>query len=195
MTAISDPEDDFVTRPPRLKLMPQDQDPREITETLAPPTDREAKTNPENEAPETRAAMPPPPARALTESYFAEAAKEFSTAAGELRAARIEIAQGFRSQESKQAERHAETTANAQLVASAIRAHGDRLIALERDAELKTKNIADLTEEIRQARAAADEAVALARKALDLVASLEDRLPNAAGTAQAPAPATPAPAV
>jgi hypothetical protein len=181
MTALSDPEE----APPFFRsTMPDNDDSREAAETLAPPTDREAKTNPENEAPEPRQAMNPPPVR---ESYFEEAAKEFAGAATELRATRVEIAKGFRDQEAKQVERHAETTANQQLVASAIRAHGDRLVALERGADQTLESINALKDEIRRARAAADEAVRLARQALDLVSTLETKLEEDA-TARAAAP-------
>lgn len=158
-----------------LFLMSQDQDdsPEAAAETLAPPTDREAKTNPDNEKPEPRQAMNPPPKR---ESYFEEAARDFAASLIEMRATRTEISKGFRDQEDKQSERHAETTANQQMVASAIRAHGDRLIALERGADQTLEQLEDLKEEIRLARVAADEAVRLAGQALKLVSTLEEKL-------------------
>lgn len=56
-SALDDEEDSFPTRP-NLRIMPNDDN--ETTDTLAPPTDREVKTNPENEAPEPRNAAPPP---------------------------------------------------------------------------------------------------------------------------------------
>lgn len=113
-------------------------------------------------------------------SYFEDAAKKFGASLIEMRETRAEIAKGFRDQETKQAERHAEAVANAQLVASAIRAHGDRLIALERGQEQTAKGMTTLEEQIKLARSAADEAVSLARQALNLVANLEARLPQRA---------------
>lgn len=113
------------------------------------------------------------------DSYFAEAARDFAASLVEMRGTRADIAAGFRAQEAKQSERHAETTANQQLVASAIRAHADRLIALERGADHVAGSIGELKEEIRLARAAADEAVILARRALETVTLLEGRLPKA----------------
>lgn len=181
MPALSDEEDSIPAF--RIQPMPDNDDSTEAAETIAPPTDREAKTNPENEQPRRDAVNPPP----VRESYFEEAAKEFAGAAAELRATRAEISKGFRDQEAKQVERHAETTANQQMVASAIRAHGDRLIALERHADKTIESIGDLKEEIRLARAAADEAVRLAGQALELVSTLEEKLDNnAAKRAAAP---------
>jgi hypothetical protein len=55
MTALHDPED----CPPLIYRVTMNDD-REITETLAPPTDREPPTNPANEKPEPRRAMNPP---------------------------------------------------------------------------------------------------------------------------------------
>lgn len=181
-----------VTELELLDLMPQDQDdPREAA-TLAPETDSSPPLTAETKPPERdpvadHLAIPKAPGVPREElqrearqgdSYFADAARDFSASLVEMRRTRVAIEQGFRDQEAKQAERHAEAVANAQLVASAIRAHGDRLIALERGAEQTTESITGLKEELRLARAAADEAVRLARQALDLVQTLEDRLPK-----------------
>lgn len=60
-SAADEPEDPSPTATPSLTLMQDDDDARETTETLAPPTDRDAKTNPENLKPEHRDAIAPQP--------------------------------------------------------------------------------------------------------------------------------------
>ncbi|HKY40754.1 MAG TPA: hypothetical protein VJN18_32690 [Polyangiaceae bacterium] len=204
--ALSDPEDNFVTAEP-CRHMPQDQDDPREPATLAPETDSSpplaAETKPPTADPVAVApAIPKAPALPrgdlerevrAGDSYFAAAARDFAASLVEMRRTRVAIQEGFQAQEAKQAERHAEATANAQLVASAIRAHGDRLIALEREAEQTIESITALKEEICAARAAADEAVRIARQALELVATLEERLPKVDDSASAPpTPAEPA---
>jgi hypothetical protein len=177
--------------PPDRPIMSDKDDTRDAA-TLVPETDREPQRNMETKPPVAdpvaeELAIPKAagiPREALQrevkqgDSYFEEAARDFAASLVEMRRTRLGIEQGFRDQEAKQAERHAEATANAQLVASAIRAHGDRLIALERGAEQTTESITALKEELRLARVAADEAVRLARQALELVQTLEERLPK-----------------
>lgn len=76
--AMGDPEEPnpAYSAPP----MNDQDDPRETTETLAPPTDREAKTNPENEKPEPRVAVRPPPADPWDTSFLDQDDSTFSRA-------------------------------------------------------------------------------------------------------------------
>jgi hypothetical protein len=172
--------------------MSQDQDDSRgapTTPAPAPISEREPKTNPEASEPATGHLVipkaPPLPRDQLKrdakegDSYFADAARDFAASLVEMRETRQAIERGFREQEDKQAERHDEIRANQQLIASAIRAHGDRLIALERGQERTESSIDDLKEEIRLARKAADEAVRLANRALETVEELESKLPAA----------------
>lgn len=92
MSALNDREDDPSHH--YLRAMP-DQD-AEHTETLVPPTDREAPTNPENEAPAPRTAIRPQPADPWDTSFlnqddstFSRAVKMIADAARANEAARI----------------------------------------------------------------------------------------------------------
>jgi uncharacterized protein (DUF3084 family) len=145
--------------------MPEDLERRDTPTDIAPPMSEE--DGPITQPPAKLETMLP---ASIEGSYFQAAAKEFAGAAAELRKTRASIEQGFRDQEASANDRHAEVTANQQLVASAIRAHGDRLIALEHGQS-------NLERQIAAAQAAANEAVSLARQALSLVADLKAQLP------------------
>lgn len=73
MPALSDLEDS----PPHFRSTMPD---NEITETLAPPTDREAPTNVENETPEPRVAIRPQPADPWDTSFLRADDSVFSQA-------------------------------------------------------------------------------------------------------------------
>ncbi len=88
MSALDDREDD----PPHhyLRAMPEN-DEHEVTDTLAPPTDRDATTQTENPKPHRDAVNPPPahsPSPATADSIFSEAVRQIVEAASDIRAER-----------------------------------------------------------------------------------------------------------
>ncbi len=149
-----------VTTLPSLRLlMPTDQDdPREFA-TLAPETDREPRdTQPPDPVQESdslealKTMLPGNPRTNQTPSYFEEAARDFSASLVEMRETRREISDGFRHHGEVHSARHRELTANQAVIEMAIRAHGDRLMALERWQTAADGNVHDLRIELSAMR-------------------------------------------
>lgn len=172
MSTYGDPEDD----PPHvhLRAMPNDAEDRETTDTLMPPTDREAPTSPDA----ARAPLLPPP---TADSMFLDAVKQIVQAAADLRETRREIADGFRDQGGKLDEMARESTANHGLLAgefktfrAVIEARMDdgerRFDAIEKQLEkleLRVTEAEDIAERSRRHAQANKEQVEVLRKELE----------------------------
>lgn len=173
MSVVGDPEDSI----PSFRMPPMsDQDDREHTETLAPPTDREATTNPDNERPEPRAAIhPPPPLAAASrgDSYFAEAARDFASALVEMRETRQEISEGFKDHGGKLDEMAHEFAANYGLLAGEFKSFRGVVEARLDDGERRFDAIEMRLEDLKK-----DQLLAAQRQleAAEKIASLEAEL-------------------
>lgn len=144
--ALSDREDD----PPAYRCRPMpDQDPRETTETLAPPTDPEPPTSPENEKPEPKHAMNPPPP-APPEYWKAAYDKlveihEDARRDRESRAARDDALVMRLSAAAKEASESSVTHLTTALseIAVSVERIGTRLVSLEANDEAHAKRLAE----------------------------------------------------
>lgn len=166
--------------------MPNDDN--ETTETLAPPTDHEAKTNPENEAPEPRHAIVPEAMGKRGNSYFEEAARDFAASLVEMRGTRKDIADGFAKQGGKLDEMTREFAANYSLLSGEFKSFRGVVEARLEDGERRFDAIEARLDDLKKEQiAAAERQLEAARQ----IASLETELRLLKANAPRPAQAAP----
>lgn len=171
---------------PRLTLfstMPDDTERRDTpTIEAPPPSGVERDTQPPDPIAEAdslealKTMLPGKPQTNRTPSYFEEAARDFAASLVEMRETRREISDGFRNQGDVNSARHRELTANQAVIEMAIRAHGDRLMALERWQTAADSNVNDLRLELSVMRGQLVQA-------MQRIDEFESRLPAAQSSA------------
>lgn len=145
------------------RAMPNDLPEPEQTETLAPPTDREAPTSPGHDAPEPRQAMAPPAPTmpsappSLEATYFVEAAKHFGAAALEMRLGREQAARQHGESMGKLEDLGRRSDTNHDLVINALEKHGRRIDLLEDGHSEIRKQLTSVKGELHSALARVEE--------------------------------------
>ncbi len=138
-------------------------------DTLAPPTDREPRTNPENAMPRRDAISP----QGLRDSYFEEAAKNFGEALIELRLTRKEISDGFTGQGSKLDEMTREFNTNYGLLSGEFKSFRAVVEARLDDGERRFDEIEEMLKSLKKEQL---EAASRQIEAADKITKLEIEL-------------------